>query len=62
VSVVNLPETIAAEDIVVPATLPLRPRMPRRDTVLSDHVVSRPGREVCALYYTWEYIENLDKT
>ena len=48
----RLAETIAAEDIVIPVTLPLRPRLPHCDTLLSDHDVLFPGREVFTLYYT----------
>ena len=59
VSVVNLAEAIVAEDIVIPATPPLRPQLPRCGTLLSDHVVYG---YVYTLYFTWEYIENLDKT
>jgi hypothetical protein len=34
VSIINSAETIMVEDIVVPAMPPLRPRLPRRDTLL----------------------------
>jgi hypothetical protein len=59
-SVINLAETIAAEDIVVPATLPMGPQLPHPDTLF--RIMLFRGREVGNFYYTWEYIENLDET
>jgi hypothetical protein len=52
----NHTETIAAEDIVIPGTPPLRSRLP----CFVGHVVSPV--EMSILYYAWEYIEYLDET
>ena len=58
-SVVNPAEIIEAEEIVVPVTPPLRPRLPHRDTLLSDLLFH--GERSNSLLYMGINI-NLDET